>query len=129
MLAVGLAGCGGGSSGDPDDIEAIRAAAIAYARAMIDVDLDRACGLVVGLDRPVRAAGAESAPCADVLANGANGSVRPTDRDLHRLRDARITVSPGGRARIALVGTDLPLRHVGSGWKVDFAAMRPGDVG
>ncbi|MCK9249633.1 MAG: hypothetical protein M0P31_11770 [Solirubrobacteraceae bacterium] len=128
LVSAALVGCGSTSSGDRADVDAVRAAAIAYARATMDVDLDRACALVTGLDEPVRSAGAAPAPCPSVLANGANGSVRPTDRDLRRLRDATIVVD-GDRARIELVGTEMPLRRVDGAWKVDFAAMRPGDVG
>src|SRR4051812_17091892 len=123
VLALGVAGCGGGKS----DKEKIETTIRDYFTAFADDDFGKACNLLTKQAREDLTKAARAKDCSAALARGAARA--DVKRFRAKLRDARVVSvnikDKSATAEVSAIGatTAVPLVKEGGEWKVQGQAV------
>lgn len=113
----------GGRPASADQARAVRGAFRAFASAIADRDARGICSRTVGFEELLRTQGGGGGSCEELFKNVGNGAAGPSKRDLALIGDADVQVADD-HATLSLGGqTPVPMRRVGTAWKVDYAAF------
>jgi hypothetical protein len=127
IVALAVAGCGGG----PSDKEKVETTVRDYFTAFADSDFDKACGELAEQTRAQLTKAARAKDCTAALARGAQRA--DVKRFATKLRDVRVVSvdikDKAATAKVRAIGatTTLPLTKEGDEWKVQGAVGEEGE--